>query len=85
MKKTIIATLMILPTILLVIIHWLIMLPQMLWEVPKMVYYQIKTGKVLAKVRVNEDGTYTIMYHGKEKTFTKEEFEEKFGSNNAEK
>ena len=82
MKRIILATLMILPTIVIVLINWLIMLPQMLWEIPKDVYYRIASGKVLAKVRQNANGTYTISYHGREKTYTKEEFEEKFGANN---
>jgi len=85
MKRIILATLMIIPTILVVILHWLIMLPKMLWEIPRDVYYRIASGKVLAKVRQNDDGTYTISYHGREKTYTKEEFEKKFGANNTEK
>jgi len=85
MKKRILATLSIIPSIILSIIMWLIFLPKLLWEVPRDNYYRILIGKVLAKVRINDNGTYTIIYHGREKTLTKEEFEEKFGSNNFKK
>lgn len=80
MNKKILATLSIIPSILLAIFIWIIFLPRLLWEVPKDNYYRIAYNKIWVKYTKNEDGTYKVMYHGKTKIFTEEEFARKFGA-----
>lgn len=80
MNKKILATLSIIPSILLAVVVWVLFLPRMLWEVPKDNYYRIAYNKIFVKYTKNKDGTYTIFYHGKEKTFTEEEFARKVGA-----
>ena len=79
--RRLLATLSIIPSLFEAIFLWIISLPMMLWKIPRDNYYFIAYRKVIAKVKKNDNGTYTISYNGKEKTFTEEEFNEKFGGN----
>ena len=85
MIKKILATLSIIPSMLLALFIWIISLPQLLYEIPKETYYRIAFNKIVVKVRENSDGTYTVRYKGQEKTLTKEEFEKKTGTNTGKK
>lgn len=78
--KKVLAVLSIIPSMVEAVFLWIISLPVMLWKIPRDNFYFIAYHKVLAKVRKNDDGTYTIFYNGRQKTFTEEEYRAKFGN-----
>ena len=78
--RRVLATLSIIPALLFAIVVWVISLPYFLWQVPKDVFYRVLLNAIVVKAKKNEDGTYTILYHGREKTISEEEFLKRFKS-----